>query len=49
MSWQDWVLALVLTAGFGWAGSNDFDYRCDQAKKANPAETCKMIARGEKE
>ena len=44
MSWQDWVLALVLTAGFGWAGSNDFDYRCDQARKANKNETCKMVA-----
>lgn len=43
-TWQDWLLAIAFIAAFGWAGSNDFDYRCKQAHDANPSETCVMVA-----
>jgi hypothetical protein len=29
----DWVILVSFLAGFGWAGSNDFDYRKGQADK----------------
>lgn len=29
----DWVMLALFLAGFGWAGSNDFDYRKGQADK----------------
>lgn len=43
-NWRDWLAAIAFFAAFGWAGSDDYDYRCDQARKANKNETCKMIA-----
>jgi len=44
----DLVILVLFLAGVGWAGSNDFDYRCKQAHDMNKNETCKMIARTEK-
>lgn len=44
MNWQDWLILAVLLYGFGWAGSNDYDYRCKQARDANKQETCRIIA-----
>lgn len=44
MSWQDWLLAIAFVAGFGWAGTGDYDYRCKQAHDENPKEQCRMIA-----
>ena len=29
----DWVMLGLFLAGFGWAGSNDYDYRKGQADK----------------
>lgn len=29
----DWIMLALFIAGFGWAGSNDFDYRKGQADK----------------
>ena len=45
MKISDWIMLGLFLAGFGWAGSNDFDYRCKQAHDMNKNETCKMIAR----
>jgi hypothetical protein len=42
--WRDWLAAIAFFAAFGSAGSDDYDYRCDQAKKMNKHETCKMVA-----
>lgn len=42
--WRDWLAAIAFIAAFGSAGSDDYDYRCDQARKANKHETCKMVA-----
>lgn len=33
--WRDWLAAIAFIAAFGSAGSDDYDYRCDQARKAN--------------
>jgi hypothetical protein len=35
-------LFVMFMAAFGWAGTGDYEYRCDQAKKMNKHETCKM-------
>ena len=43
-NWREWLAAIAFIAAFGWAGSDDYNYRCDQAKKMNKNETCKMIA-----
>ena len=46
-NWRDWLAAIAFIAfiaAFGSAGSDDYDYRCDQARKANKNETCKMVA-----
>ena len=40
-NWRDWLAAILFFAAFGAVGSNDYDYRCDQAKKMNVHETCK--------
>ncbi len=48
-NWRDWLAAIAFFAAFGSAGSDDYDYRCDQARKANKHETCKMIASKEVE
>lgn len=37
-------LFVAFMVAFGWAGTDDYNYRCDQAKKANKHETCKMVA-----
>ena len=37
-------LFIAFVAAFGWAGTDDYNYRCDKARKANKNETCKMIA-----
>lgn len=29
----DWIMLALFIAGFGWAGSNDFDYRKGQVDK----------------
>jgi hypothetical protein len=42
--WRDWLAAIAFIAAFGWAGTDDYNYRCDQARKANKNETCKMVA-----
>jgi hypothetical protein len=42
--WRDWLAAIAFFAAFGWAGNGDYNYRCDQAKKMNKHETCKMVA-----
>ncbi len=44
MKWQDWLILAVLFCGYGWAGSNDYDYRCKQAHDMNKQETCRMVA-----
>lgn len=38
------LLFIFFMAAFGFAGADDYNYRCDQARKANKHETCKMIA-----
>ena len=38
------ILILLLIVGYGVAGTEDYNYRCDQAKKMNKHETCKMVA-----
>ena len=43
-NWREWLAAIAFIAAFGWAGNGDYEYRCDQAKKMNKNETCKMIA-----
>lgn len=43
-NWRDWLAAIAFFAAFGSAGTDDYNYRCDQARKANKNETCKMIA-----
>ena len=42
--WRDWLAAIAFIAAIGWAGTDDYNYRCDQARKMNKHETCKMIA-----
>ena len=42
--WRDWLAAIAFIAAFGSAGTDDYNYRCDQARKANKNETCKMVA-----
>lgn len=42
--WRDWLMVIAFFAAFGWVGTGDYDYRCDQARKANKHETCKMVA-----
>ena len=37
-------LLAAFIAAFGFAGTDDYNYRCDQARKANKHETCKMVA-----
>ena len=36
-------LKQLLIVGYGVAGTDDYNYRCDQAKKMNKHETCKMV------
>ena len=43
-NWRDWLAAIAFIAAFGWAGTDDYNYRCDQARKMNKHETCKMVA-----
>jgi len=43
-NWRVWLAAIAFFAAFGLAGTDDYNYRCDQARKANKNETCKMIA-----
>jgi len=38
------IIFICFMAAFGWAGTDDYNYRCDQAKKMNKNETCKMVA-----
>ncbi len=38
------IIFIFFMVAFGWAGNGDYDYRCDQAKKMNKHETCKMVA-----
>jgi len=38
-NWRDWLAAIAFIVAFGSAGSDDYDYRCDQARKANKNET----------
>lgn len=38
------VLCALFLLGFGWAGQNDYDYRCKQAHRMDKHETCRMIA-----
>jgi len=44
MKWHDWVILGALVWVIGAIGSDDFNYKCKEARDANPAETCKMIA-----
>ena len=37
------IIFVLFMGAFGWAGSDDYNYRCDQARKANKNETCKMM------
>ena len=37
------ILILLLIVGYGVAGTDDYNYRCDQARKMNKRETCKMV------
>jgi hypothetical protein len=41
-NWRDWLAAILFFAALGWAGAGDYEYRCEQAKKMNKHETCKM-------
>jgi hypothetical protein len=41
---QALIIFVLFMAAFGWAGTDDYNYRCDQARKANKNETCKMVA-----
>ena len=43
-NWREWLAAIAFIAAFGWAGTDDYNYRCDQARKMNKHETCKMVA-----
>lgn len=38
------LLFIFFMAAFGFVGTDDYNYRCNQARKANKHETCKMIA-----
>lgn len=40
----NWLIVAALFYGYGWAGSNDYDYRCKQAHDMNKNETCTMVA-----
>ncbi len=38
------LFLIALLCAMGVAGTDDYNYRCDQARKANKNETCKMVA-----
>ena len=41
------ILILLLIVGYGVAGTDDYNYRCDQARKANKHDNGDMIINGE--
>ena len=38
------ILILLLVIGYGIAGTEDYNYKCEKAQQHNKKETCKVVA-----
>ena len=38
------ILILLLVIGYGIAGTEDYNYKCEKAQQHNKNETCKVVA-----